>query len=209
MEAFEAGRNIVMAINNDMIGWNDGSWSLSLFNHIYSTDITALAIDIINNYTTLGIDSWQPAHEVGGDIQPFLDVGYPGIYFMEHYINPGYHTVTDVIDSMDFEYFAEVVKVSLGMILHSDLTVGHGEKDLAIQRLEFFPNPAGDMIRIRLPEGLDAGTVTIAGLDGREVLRTLVTGADRELDVSILASGVYLVVLESENKSLKGKLVVY
>jgi hypothetical protein len=208
-EAQAAGRDITMAINNDMIAWNDGSWTLTLFNHILSPQITGLAIEIIENYTSLNYDSFEPVYDVGGDIQPFLDAGYNGIYFMEVPINPNYHQVTDLIDYCDFLYLAEATKVSLGCILHADMTVGQKELVPAFKEIEVYPNPASAEISFRIKDpGSSWWELKIADMNGAEVYKGQYPPGDNRLDVSFLADGFYMMIFRNGEEIRYKKLVI-
>jgi len=207
-EAQAEGRNIVMAVNNDMIAWDDGSWTLDLFNHTLSPLITSMAIFIIENYTTLNVYSWQPVNNVGGDIQPFLDAGYQGIYFMEHYINPNYHEITDIVENCDFQYLAEATKVSLGLILHSDLTVGTDEQHTIQNHFTVFPNPSELKIHFSLDVTDQYATYQIVNINGITVATgRLNQGFYHDLNVEKLHEGVYSLVVNHHERVLCSKFI--
>jgi hypothetical protein len=115
-------RNLRMVINNDMIAWNDGSTRLVLKTDGQSQNITWLAQQIIENYTLL---NYHIAHTtLLADLQPFVEKGYNGIWFMEYYLDqyyPYYHTPDDVVDHLHPEFHAEVTKVSLGCLLAAEM----------------------------------------------------------------------------------------
>jgi hypothetical protein len=121
-EAAAEERDISMVLNNDMISWNDSSWSIRIFNDPNSQITTDLALQVINSYTTL---NWY-FDSIGtfADLTFFLDEGYEGIYFMEGAQNgftPYYHTVYDLADNIDTAYHAEITRLNLGCFLFSDL----------------------------------------------------------------------------------------
>jgi hypothetical protein len=207
-EAQAEGRDITMAINNDMIAWNDGSWTIDLFNSTLSPLITSMAIYIIENYTTLNIYSWQPVYEVGGDIQPFLDAGYQGIYFMEHLINPNYHTINDIADNCDFQYLAEATKVSLGLILHADLTVGTNQHNIIQNSLNILPNPSALTIHFVL-DVTDQNTIySIFNLNGDKVeTGRLIPGNYHDLNIQHLHKGVYSLVVNHHGGVVSSKFI--
>jgi hypothetical protein len=111
-----------MVINNDMISWNDSSWTISIINDTNSQLITDLAIHVVETYTTL---DWTYASLwTFADLSYFLDEGYEGIYYMEKFINgftPFYHTVNDVAANIDAAYLAEITRLDLGCFLLSDM----------------------------------------------------------------------------------------
>lgn len=121
-EASAVGRDLSMVINNDMIGWNDGSWTLSMINDPESQRVTDLASHVIDSYTTLE----RTFASIGTycDLKYFLYEEYEGIYFMENIANgwfPYYHTLNDLRENIDSAYLAENTKVNLGCFLFSDL----------------------------------------------------------------------------------------
>ncbi len=193
-EALAAGRDIVMAVNNDMIGWNSGTWTIKLLNHSGSPEITALALDIITNYTTLNYQSSTPVPNLGGDIQPFLEAGYHGIYFMEHLINPNYHTLGDSIDYLDFNYMAEATGIGLGCVLQTDLTVNTLNHPTQLSTLKIMPNPASDYIIVSTPGINITQNLMIYSLDGTLSLSTTINTSTTLIDISSLLPGVYIVV---------------
>lgn len=207
-EAKAAGRNIVMAINNDMIAWNDGSWTIDLFNHNLSPHITTLAINIIVNYTSLNYKSWAPTNNIGGDIQPFLDAGYHGIYFMEHLINPNYHKVTDLVDHCDFIYLAEATKVSIGCILYSDISVGLRESGTVNGYVSVYPNPARDRVNVNLPESSRDWDLKIYDISGRLVYESALTKGSNSIDISGIRDGIHVMTFTNGERLFYHKLIV-
>ncbi len=198
-------RNIVMVINNDMIGWDNGTWTVNIFNHTQSTHITALALDIITNFTSLNYYSTSPQSVIGGDLQPFLDEGFPGIYFMERGNYPFYHSDNDIIDHMSMPYLAEVTKISLGMILHSDLEFTNIHLIQSGDALiTFFPNPAHETIQIA--SSCEIEYYSIYNTAGQIVLSGKIKGA---IDISILEAGYYIIQLQTENGIVSHKLIIY
>jgi hypothetical protein len=208
-EAEAAGRNIVMAINNDMIGWDDDSWTLDLFNHMLSPEITGMAINIIENYTSLNYYSWQPVNNIGGDIQPFLSAGYQGIYFMEHQFNPNYHTCYDFADSCNFTYLAEATKVSLGCILHADITVGQKEPEPISRILKVYPNPASEVISFWINDSYSSAMeLKINAMNGKELYKGQCILGENILDITFLPGGIYLLIITNGKETRYQKLVI-
>lgn len=207
-EAQEEGRNIVMAINNDMIGWDDGSWTVDLFNHIGSPEITDLAIWIITTYTSLNYDSSDPVYQVGGDIQPFLDAGYHGIYFMENYISPNYHSDQDVVDSCSMSYLTETTKVSLGCILHADLTVGQEEMIPGQPVIRIYPNPSYGELNLQLNRSKEASTLQIFNATGKETYHSGLSDGINFIDLKESPPGIYLLVVRTGLSTFSRKIIL-
>lgn len=120
-QAFTDNRKLGMLINNDMIAWNNGSWAVNIKLPDNSPHIESYAMYIIENFTSLNTiygNLWTFA-----DLEPFVQHGYHGIYFMENFtpqFYPYYHTVNDVVENLDTAYCAEITKISLGTVLHYD-----------------------------------------------------------------------------------------
>jgi hypothetical protein len=121
-EAAAESRDLSMVINNDMISWNDSTWSIMLVNNINSQLITDLVIQVVENYTTL--DWYFYSLGTFADLTYFLNEGYKGMYFMEsaqYEFTPYYHTVYDLVENIDTAYLAENTRLNLACFLFSDL----------------------------------------------------------------------------------------
>jgi hypothetical protein len=208
IEAMEDGRDLVMVINNDMISWNNGTWTLDLRNHLFSPHITELAIYIIENYTTLNYNSLEPVIQVGADIQPFLFCGYHGIYFTENYICPNYHLTTDIVDNCDISYLTEITKVNLGMILQSDITVGMKDAGIDSSKIRIYPNPASDVTFVMIDDrDSQSWTLKIADITGKVVYHSTITTGNNRIDVSMLPGGMYTLIFKREDEIQCRKLI--
>ncbi len=121
-EAAAAGRDLSSVFNNDMIGWNDGSWTLNLIDNPGSKRITDLSAHVVDSYTSLN----RAFNSIGTfcDLKYFLYEGYEGIFFLENVSNgwnPYYHTLADLLSSIDNSYLAENTRANIGCLLLSDL----------------------------------------------------------------------------------------
>ncbi len=77
-----------------------------------------------------------------------------------------------------------------------------------LDKLDFdvYPNPASDYIRIN--SDLQTASIIIRDIAGREVLRKSDIGSDYRINISKLKPGIYMVVLQDENKVSAKKLIV-
>jgi len=211
--ASAAGKNIVMVINNDMIAYDTDTWTVNMSNHIGSESITGMAIQMLETYTTLNYELWEASTNYGADIQPFFDVGYSGVYFMEHVFNPNYHTETDLIDYCDFDYHAEVTKVSCALIMNNDMTVAIGEAPDDIL-LKIYPNPANSVATLHFEIAhkghLNVSLYSPGGKPVTNILsRNFSPGTYTErLNTESLTPGVYYCSLQSNAAILTTKLIV-
>lgn len=72
-----------------------------------------------------------------------------------------------------------------------------------------FPNPATNTVNVALPNDWQSGLVSIYDMAGRQVLQQSGSGNNTfSIDASFLSSGIYTIMCQSENKTLKKKLVI-
>ena len=98
------------------------------------------------------------------------------------------------------EYFA------LKNIIRNDLSVGipELEKD---EYISVYPNPATEYINIRLPNEIKKSTLCILDLQGRTILNQFINKQETSLNISGLREGIYLLIIESENKRIVRKVI--
>ena len=63
-----------------------------------------------------------------------------------------------------------------------------------------FPNPASGMVRVVLPENFISGRIVVTDVSGKELLSYDVKNSDVQLDVSVLAPGVYFLTIEDDTE---------
>jgi hypothetical protein len=73
--------------------------------------------------------------------------------------------------------------------------------------VNLYPNPASDFFKIELNSISTEMTVKIVSLTGT-VIRTYKTDGSKEIDVSGLNTGVYMVQIDADGKSWTKKLIV-
>lgn len=196
-------RNIIMVINNDMIGWDNGGWTVNIYNHSGSSDVTALAIDILETFTDLNYVSYPPQTNVGADLQPFLNAGFKGIYFMERGNYPFYHTTNDIINNISADYLAEITKVSLGMILKSDLSFLNIQKPEYNNYIQIFPNPVNDYLNIKT--SVQCYRYQIFNTTGILIADK---PFEERIDLSNFSAGIYFMVFDTEHGRISKYFVV-
>ncbi|AWH86250.1 hypothetical protein HYN59_14525 [Flavobacterium album] len=129
--------------------------------------------------------------------------------FIEYRIKP---KATVVIgDSMSAEagiYFDFNPVVNTNSITTTVMgTAGIG--DFNANGFVLYPNPASSKVTLQMQNSTatNAG-VTVTDVLGKTVLKTTVTGAQSDLDVSSLKSGVYFITLNADGKLATQKLVI-
>lgn len=87
--------------------------------------------------------------------------------------------------------------------LSFDYTVGMEEDILNGESMQIYPNPATDIITVTYSQNLTNGRLNIIDANGRTVLTHNFSGQSASINVNALASGMYTMVLNSDNRILK------
>jgi len=204
-EAFASGKNIVLMLNNDMVGYDDGSWTICLSNYPSCIEETTMISTVINEFTTLNVSLWPSWWQPFADVEPFMDKGYKAVYIEESYFNPFYHTSGDLLQNMRVEFCTEAAKISLGSLLYNDLTVGTNETVREDQEVFVFPIPAGNTIHIGGITG-KINHIQILDTYGRIVISPPPDG-HLQIDISLLSNGFYLLSVRTENTLYTSKFL--
>jgi len=87
--------------------------------------------------------------------------------------------------------------------------LGSEDNEVHLQALSLFPNPATQEVKINNPGALEIDTIQVYDLLGRLVIakNTSGTTGNPSLDISALASAVYMVLVESDGKTAVLRLV--
>ncbi len=115
--ALVAGDDIILMINQDMIGYSPqapGEWEIMLMPYDGSINQTLYAAQVAQQYTSL-IPVYGYMNSAGSDSHSYWVRGYPVTYFFERYFCPYYHTEQDIIDYVNADYCAEVIRASTAL----------------------------------------------------------------------------------------------
>jgi len=149
-----SGENIALMINNDMIGRNlqpinDLKFKIQKYPN---TDWIELQTqNIAENYTQLTPVVATNSIEYS-DSYPFYLRGYDAVFFQEYDFSTHFHTVSDIIDSLDMDYCAEVVKISCGLLLLNNF-INTDIKEVnsdGLHIIEIYPNPCTEKAYLKL-----------------------------------------------------------
>jgi hypothetical protein len=91
----------------------------------------------------------------------------------------------------------------LGLALNIGLSL---EKD-DLSEIKIFPNPVNLILYIKVPEDFEQSTISIYNVLGKLVLQKNITETVNPIDVSSIASGLYIVNLQSEQTTKTFKLI--
>lgn len=78
--------------------------------------------------------------------------------------------------------------------------------DETLDKVAVFPNPANDILNITADNNIE--TVELVNLAGQSVLHQLVNGNNHSIDVSDLSEGVYMIRINTTNRSMTKKLIL-
>ena len=209
--------NIRLMLNLDQVGGVAGGPNTSVTcerdqsnptsNNAASNTMTQQLMACVTNYSAL-----NPvlAAAYGSDYVPFENNGeiITGLYETNESSYP--HTANDLLVNMDPGYVFQIAKASVGAALHFAVACETCNLDVAENftdsQIALYPNPAKDYTVITI-DLLDASCV-LADMTGKVVRRFASIGLDGRLDLTGLAAGEYLVVVQSKDLSLTKKLLV-
>lgn len=123
-DAASAQENIEGVLNLDMIGYNSNAAPvMELHTRPASPDdaaFAALFADVIAAYNLDLTPQIVADGESASDHASFWDYGYPGILAIEDYqdFTPYYHTTGDQLETLDLDYFTNMVKAAVGAFAH-------------------------------------------------------------------------------------------
>ncbi len=208
-EAEAAGKNIWGVINNDMIAYDNGSGIMTFSNVIGSEEITGVAELITNTYTSLTPYVDEPSYYSGADLKPFINAGYRGVYLMENIFNPYYHSEFDLVENCDIDYLTEAIKISCGMVVYTDLTVGISESDYTKTKVSVHPNPCNNILYVRINGNRNTSQVILYNATG-QLLKSNVLPANQN-EISFVMTeyplGIYYLLVYSDAGIITSKVI--
>lgn len=215
----EAGENIAVMINNDMVSYQpDENWRLMLHWYDNSLDVVSRAADICAQYTD--IDPYIPSSSENNnarasDSYAYYQNGFRAVFAIEYTFSTSYHTDHDVADSNNYAYHADVARYNLAMLAeYAGLDDGVGVEDQPhIATMQVYPNPVSDkaVVRYQLMEASPVA-ITITDMMGRVVMQQDFSNQSaglhiEELDMARFPAGVYLCRLQTVKGMETTKLV--
>jgi hypothetical protein len=204
-------------LNNDMISYctlPESQWTIQIQKYQNSQWATNLAKYVINNFTILNVvESTQYIQQ--SDSWAFYNNGYSAIFFIENQFTPYYHTVNDLVSTTNKIYAAEVVKISLGMLIHQNglgMPTNLEERETLLANFSNFPNPFIDQTTISY-ELAEAGEVEVVIFDvsGR-IVDVIANGwqfpgtYNLNWDASSFNAGIYFCRLQTPKQQLVIKI---
>ncbi len=75
-------------------------------------------------------------------------------------------------------------------------------------KFDLVPNPAQNLIEVRLAQNVNQGNVSIVDITGRLLLQQPITSSSEQINTSELTNGVYTVIVNSEGRMWTKKLII-
>ncbi len=145
-------------------------------------------LQAVPNWTEVNVPFTYLNANVTPDSASLLFVSSAGYNFDNLFLCQGSANSTMWIDDVSFVYPASISETG---------------KDT--DKMNIFPNPAENMINVSFASDVKAGFVAIADMNGREVMRTSITGNQQEINISMLKSGNYIMTLGNDSGILARK----
>jgi hypothetical protein len=204
--------NINLMINNDMIANSlNTDWKIKVSNYTGCEWLTQMTEYVAETYTQIQPVVSEPANNADGDCRYFYQQDIPCVYLMENDFNTYYHSENDITDNCEFDYCAEAIKVSLGVLINADFPiVGTREKSL-----EYFvnlhPNPTSGAVIVNLNKNLlfKNPIYQILSLSGSIIEMAKITSTDQYIvQFNNLPEGFYFVRITTDDFVKTFKVVV-
>jgi len=118
--AYENDDNIIGVICLDGVGYADSYLSghtIKNFADDSSDWIVNISTTITEDYKEfVDLEIERYPNEKISDHHSFYELGFQTSYFLEHTLNPFYHTSEDTLDKMNISYLTKVCRLSLGTV---------------------------------------------------------------------------------------------
>ncbi len=119
-KASARGENISMMLNNDMIGIpassDPGMWYVNIIDYDNSHFLRSEAQRLCERYSSVGYVNDNSAAK-RSDSYPFYLSGYKSLFFIQNTPGSTYHTESDLVTTINFQYYREIVKISCALLV--------------------------------------------------------------------------------------------
>jgi len=119
-KASSRGEKIRMMLNNDMIGIpsssDPGMWYVNIIDYNNSHYLRSEAQRLCERYSSVGYVNDNSVAK-RSDSYPFYLNGFQALFFMQNTTGSTYHTENDLVSTINFQYYREIVKVSCALLV--------------------------------------------------------------------------------------------
>jgi hypothetical protein len=220
LAAHNGAGDFITNVGSDSAVWLTGQYDS--ISRIYVPELRIISLIAPGN-GALTVDLRRSDHAY------FWDEGIEAVMLSDgaNFRNINYHTPTDVMDSLNFDFMGNNVKAVvanlcvLAGIQHSDVAYvdvspnALGTDDIVLEaaQLQIYPNPTGGQVLIKVNGTVKNPVYDLEIMDeaGRLVVKRSVklSAGGLTLDVSKWDAGVYNVAIRSEKISLTKGLIVH
>jgi len=119
-KASSRGENIRMMLNNDMIGIpsssDPGMWYVNIIDYDNSHYLRSEAQRLCERYSSVGYVNDNSVAK-RSDSYPFYLSGFHALFFMQNTPGSTYHTESDLVTTINYQYCREIVKISCALLV--------------------------------------------------------------------------------------------
>lgn len=212
--------DIKLVINLDQVGGLASKSNTKLYhdkdqaNPASNNAAAATAVQELANctllYSPLGVD-FDPAEST--DYVPFQQNGEIITGYWEYeggYNNPYVHTANDLLVNMDPVYVLNVGKSAIGSVQHfsvaSKTILAANESSKILESIQFYPNPAKNILNLKIDQSVKNFTFEITDMSGNQVL--INQENIHQIDISKLSPGVYFGTVIFDNQKFTKKIII-
>lgn len=220
----------ILLVNSAGNSGNDGSWGI-ITAPADGNAFTIGAVDASGNYASFSSRGRTPNIPVKPDVvaqgasvyvisSSGTVVTSNGTSFSSPIIAGGMACLVQAFPHKTNLELMQLVRESASIYANPTIQLGYGIPDfeLAFQTLsvlennhsdeiQIFPNPAKAIVHINLPEGFENASMTIGTLLGKTIKTYTTNTSYKNIDVSELASGIYLLRVEANGAQLTKKFI--
>ena len=211
-----AQEDLVLMINNDMISHSlqpANNWKIKIQKYPQTDWVVNLTNQIAQQFTqlTVVVDSNDIAYS---DSYLFSLWGYDAVFYQENDFFTSLHTTFDVIDSLDMAYAAELIKISCGVLLSTNLTLtGMADCNATDLSSSIYPNPVLDKMTLNINSKLNQkALISIFNLNNQPVItqeKLLIASGMNNIvfDLKHLSKGIYYCVIKTSQSIYCHKII--
>ncbi len=120
LKASARGENIRMMLNNDMIGIpsssDPGMWYVNIIDYDNSHYLRSEAQRLCERYSSVAYINDNTSAK-RSDSYPFYLNGFKSLFFIQNTPGITYHTESDLVTTINFQYYREIVKISCALLV--------------------------------------------------------------------------------------------
>jgi hypothetical protein len=122
-ESLQKSRKIKFMLNNDIIAYtpsgNQAGWAVNIIDYDNSHNLRSEAERLCLKFTVLHAIN-DNTYNKQSDSYPFFTNGYKALFFFSAYVDPNYHTLSDIAENCNFGYCREIVKLSCSVLVDNN-----------------------------------------------------------------------------------------